>query len=201
VPSLAKTRIRSDGQGHFRLITELPGHGTVTQARKIFLGCARACSKRDQETIQTPPTPPTEPAHTLQPPFATIGRARKLPYTGSTLGLRVVCGPIIAKSSLPLFRSTPPSTWVHPPSPLAALLYPFAPSRSYALFTPPMSDHPSLTSQASLDTLNSPPPRKWVNEVWIHITRHVGVGLICSVAYFDPCVSFLAAFPFVRAHP
>ena len=54
-----------------------------------------------------------------------------------------------------------------------------------------MSEHPSLTSQPSLDTLNRPPqPRKWVDEVWIHITKHVGVGVICSVAYFDPYVFF-----------
>jgi len=54
-----------------------------------------------------------------------------------------------------------------------------------------MSEPPSLASQPSVDTLNRPPPhRKWVDEVWIHITKHVGVGIICSVAYFDPYVSF-----------
>jgi hypothetical protein len=91
------------------------------------------------------------------------------------------------------------STWVQPPSPVAVLLYPVAPPRSYAFFTPPMSEHPTLTNQPSLDTLNRPStPRKWVTEVWIHITRHVGVGLICSVAYFDPCVSFPAVFPLCR---
>lgn len=68
-----------------------------------------------------------------------------------------------------------------------------------------MSEPPSLASQPSLDTLNRPPQRrKWVDEVWIHITRHVGVGIICSVAYFDPCVflssTFVATFLCVRAH-
>ena len=62
---------------------------------------------------------------------------------------------------------------------------------SHVFFTPPMSECPSLTRQPSLDTPNrSPRPRKWANEIWIHITKHIGVGIICSVAYFDPCVSF-----------
>jgi len=64
-----------------------------------------------------------------------------------------------------------------------------------------MSEPPSLASQPSLDTLNRPPPlRKWSDEVWVHITKHVGVGIICSVAYFDPYVSFTSFFSVVRAH-
>ncbi|KAH9980785.1 natural resistance-associated macrophage protein-domain-containing protein [Russula compacta] len=51
-----------------------------------------------------------------------------------------------------------------------------------------MSEHPPFTSQSSSDTLNRPPSplRKWAGEFWTHITKHVGVGIICSVAYFDP---------------
>ncbi|KAH9973228.1 natural resistance-associated macrophage protein-domain-containing protein [Lactifluus volemus] len=55
-----------------------------------------------------------------------------------------------------------------------------------------MSDHPSLTPQPSMDSapLNEPRPAgpagKWAKRVWIHLTKHVGIGIICSVAYFDP---------------
>ncbi|KAF8481695.1 natural resistance-associated macrophage protein [Russula ochroleuca] len=50
-----------------------------------------------------------------------------------------------------------------------------------------MSEHPSFSTQPSFDTLNMPSrPLRWAREAWIHITRHVGVGIICSVAYFDP---------------
>ncbi|KAH9953383.1 natural resistance-associated macrophage protein-domain-containing protein [Russula dissimulans] len=50
-----------------------------------------------------------------------------------------------------------------------------------------MSEPPSLASSPSLGSENNAPrPRKWTNAVWIHITRHVGIGIICSVAYFDP---------------
>lgn len=28
----------------------------------------------------------------------------------------------------------------------------------------------------------------WAKQTWIHITKHVGVGIICAVAYFDPYV-------------
>lgn len=67
--------------------------------------------------------------------------------------------------------------------------YPF-PLRLNAFFTSPMSDHPSLASQPSSDSLNTPsPPRKWARKAWIHITKHVGIGIVCSVAYFDPYVS------------
>jgi hypothetical protein len=72
--------------------------------------------------------------------------------------------------------------------------YPFA-FRLYAFsfFTLSMSDHPSLASQPSSDSLNTPsPPRKWARQAWIHITRHVGLGIICSVAYFDPYVSLFS---------
>jgi metal iron transporter len=51
-----------------------------------------------------------------------------------------------------------------------------------------MSDHPSLASQPSSHTLNTSPPKKWARQAWIHLTKHVGVGIICSVAYFDPYV-------------
>jgi metal iron transporter len=56
-----------------------------------------------------------------------------------------------------------------------------------------MSDHPSLASQPSSGSLNTPsPPRKWAREAWIHLTKHVGIGIICSVAYFDPYVSLFS---------
>ena len=62
-----------------------------------------------------------------------------------------------------------------------------------------MSDHPSLASQPPSDSLNaSSPPRKWARKAWIHITRHVGVGIICSVAYFDPYVC-LVSWPFFHS--
>ena len=151
-------------------------------------------------TNQTPPTRPADPVRTLQRRFETTWRARRLPYTGSTLELRGSprshhCK---GKGSLPLFRSTTQ----HLGTPhFARRRTPISIRTSLdALFTPPMSDHPPLTSQPSLDTLNSPPPRNWLTEVWIHITRHVGVGLICAVAYFDPCVSFPAP-SVVGAHP
>jgi len=56
-----------------------------------------------------------------------------------------------------------------------------------------MSDHPSLASQPPSDSLNTPsPPRKWARKAWIHITKHVGIGIVCSVAYFDPYVSLFS---------
>lgn len=36
----------------------------------------------------------------------------------------------------------------------------------------------------------------WAKKAWIHITKHVGVGIICAVAYFDPYVS-LFPYPFL----
>src|SRR6266404_481039 len=54
-----------------------------------------------------------------------------------------------------------------------------------------MSEHPLPTTQSSLDSLNNPRSlRKWAKKAWVHITKHVGVGIICSVAYFDPYASF-----------
>ena len=38
--------------------------------------------------------------------------------------------------------------------------------------------------------------RMWAKKAWIHITKHVGVGIICAVAYFDPYVS-LFPYPFL----
>ncbi|KAI9511855.1 natural resistance-associated macrophage protein [Russula earlei] len=50
-----------------------------------------------------------------------------------------------------------------------------------------MSELPSRASTPSIRSLGSHTrPRKWVHDAWIYITRHVGVGIICSVAYFDP---------------
>lgn len=206
MPRLAKSRIRSDGQGvqiinlgHFRQITELPGHGTVTQSRKIFRWCARACKwtkqtrqtrhhQHDQRIPLTPYNVNSQPSsvladsHTLVAPFELRGSPRSHHCKG--------------KGSLPLFRSTTQHLGTPP---FARRRSPISIRTSLdALFTPPMSDHPSLTSQPSLDTLNRPPPRNWATEVRIHITRHVGVGLICAVAYFDPCVSFPAASPLCR---
>ncbi|KAI0297569.1 natural resistance-associated macrophage protein-domain-containing protein [Multifurca ochricompacta] len=45
-----------------------------------------------------------------------------------------------------------------------------------------------VTSQpTSLDSMSDTrPTRTWAKEAWIHITKHLGVGVICSVAYFDP---------------
>lgn len=54
-----------------------------------------------------------------------------------------------------------------------------------------MSDQPSLASQPTSESLNTPsPPQKWARQAWIHVSKHVGVGIICSVAYFDPYVPF-----------
>ncbi|KAI0281227.1 smf Mn2+ and Fe2+ transporter [Russula aff. rugulosa BPL654] len=50
-----------------------------------------------------------------------------------------------------------------------------------------MSVHPSFASQPTSDSPSTPsPPQKWARQAWIHISKHVGVGIICSVAYFDP---------------
>lgn len=50
-----------------------------------------------------------------------------------------------------------------------------------------MSEHPPLTTQPSLDSQHkSRSVRVWANKAWIHITKHVGIGIICAVAYFDP---------------
>ncbi|KAN0127926.1 smf Mn2+ and Fe2+ transporter [Lactarius tabidus] len=50
-----------------------------------------------------------------------------------------------------------------------------------------MSEHPLPTTQPSLGPQNKPRSiRMWAKEVWVHITKHVGVGIICAVAYFDP---------------
>ncbi|KAI9453545.1 natural resistance-associated macrophage protein [Lactarius psammicola] len=50
-----------------------------------------------------------------------------------------------------------------------------------------MSEHPPLTTQPSIDPQNKPRSvRLWAKKAWIHITKHVGIGIICAVAYFDP---------------
>jgi len=132
-----------------------------------------------------------------------VQRPRKLsriPHPSRCGRLR---GRIIVDGSLPLFRFTSPSTRVpgtpsFRPSPHS---YPFAPSRSYAFFITLMSDPPSLSSIPSVDSVNNPSrPRKWSKVVWVHITRHVGIGIICSVAYFDPCVP-LNLLLLLRTHP
>lgn len=59
--------------------------------------------------------------------------------------------------------------------------------RLHALFTAPMSEHSPLPTQPTLDSLEKPRSvRMWAKEAWIHVTKHVGVGIICAVAYFDP---------------
>ncbi|KAH9170589.1 natural resistance-associated macrophage protein [Lactarius sanguifluus] len=50
-----------------------------------------------------------------------------------------------------------------------------------------MSEQPPLTTQPSLDSQHKPRSiRVWVKKAWVHITKHVGIGVICAVAYFDP---------------
>jgi hypothetical protein len=107
------------------------------------------------------------------------------------------CGPVRGRTIGWVFYHSfvSPSTRVPSlPLPVAPLIS-FRTSRPYASFPPSMSEHPSFSTQPSFDTLNMPSrPLRWAREAWIHITRHVGVGIICSVAYFDPYLSLL--FPF-----
>jgi hypothetical protein len=65
-----------------------------------------------------------------------------------------------------------------------------------------MSEHPLPTTQPSLGPQNKPRSSPNVGkEVWVHITKHVGVGIICAVAYFDPYVSlFLLLLPASGSH-
>jgi metal iron transporter len=44
------------------------------------------------------------------------------------------------------------------------------------------------------------PAGKWAKRVWIHLTKHVGIGIICSVAYFDPYVPFFTLPLYLKAH-
>lgn len=59
------------------------------------------------------------------------------PYVVVTLGCGQVRGPIIAKAKGPYRSFVSPSSWVPPPSPVAALLYPLSP-----LVCMPSSLHP-----------------------------------------------------------
>ena len=171
------------------------GHGTVTRRAK-FLWSESVVDKRRERGARYTRTRLANLTHTRPCRCGNLGCPRKLPFAGST--------PYAAgQSAVPSLQRVLTALSFHPalgytPSPAAALLS-FRTSHSYAFFIPPMSERPSLASQPSVDTLNRPsPPRKWLDEVRIHITRHVGVGVICSVAYFDPCVSFHPVFSVPR---
>lgn len=50
-----------------------------------------------------------------------------------------------------------------------------------------MSEHPPSPTQPPFDSKNKLRSiRTWAKEARIHVTKHVGVGIICAVAYFDP---------------
>jgi len=162
----------------------------------VWSGLSRWWTKRRERRARYTQTRLANLTHTRPCRCVNLGCPRKLPYAGAPLTLRASPRCHHCKGSLPLFRFT--QHLGTPPSPVAALLS-FRTSHSYAFFIPPMSERPSLASQPSVDTLNRPsPPRKWLDEVRIHITRHVGVGVICSVAYFDPYVSFHPVFSVPR---
>ena len=102
-----------------------------------------------------------------------------------------------SEDALPLFRFT---QHLGTSSPSLSPFISFHALRSHALFTPPMSDHPPLTAQPSLDLQNKPRSvRVWAQVAWIHITKHVGVGIICAVAYFDPYVSLFPTLSALRS--
>jgi metal iron transporter len=65
-----------------------------------------------------------------------------------------------------------------------------------------MSEHPLPTTQPSLGPQNKPRSiGMWAKEVWVHITKHVGVGIICAVAYFDPYVYLFLCFLLQGPYP
>jgi metal iron transporter len=58
-----------------------------------------------------------------------------------------------------------------------------------------MSEHPPSPTQPPFDSKNKLRSiRTWAKEARIHVTKHVGVGIICAVAYFDPYVSLFLRF-------
>ena len=57
-----------------------------------------------------------------------------------------------------------------------------------------MSEHPPHTTQPPIDSHKPRSIRMWAKQVWLHITKHVGVGIICAVAYFDPYVYPFSTF-------
>ena len=122
--------------------------------------------------------------------LANYGRAKDV--SSRDMLLRCV-GRARSNDQVPLFRFTQHlGTSSLGPSPFISFLA----LRLHALFIPPMSEHPPLTTQPSLDSQNKPRSvRVWAKEAWIHITKHVGIGIICAVAYFDPYVPFFS-YPF-----
>ncbi|KAI9444556.1 putative transporter of the NRAMP family [Lactarius indigo] len=79
--------------------------------------------------------------------------------------------------------SDEPAPTINPSPPL----YYFAPFARMLFSLRPCQNSLPFTTQPSLDSQHKPRSvRAWAQKAWIHITKHVGIGIICAVAYFDP---------------